>query len=113
MLERRIFKNYLNKIINTNREMESMLSALDPYGFRIDEIPCFSRMFDIAVGELQRLVHDENDTIFYYICELNCGESESAEYCISRPATHEAWSLRNPDELYDYLEQMYNEGKKV
>ena len=64
MLERRIFKNYLNSIIDINKEMENMLSALEPYGFRIDEIPCFSRMFDIAVSELQRLVHDDNDTIF-------------------------------------------------
>lgn len=112
MLERRIFKNYLNKIIDTNKEMENMLSALEPYGFRIDEIPCFSRMFDIAVSELQRLVHDYDDTIFYYICELNCGESEHAEYCIVRKSTNDAWSLRTPDELYDYLEQMYNEGKK-
>lgn len=113
MLERRIFKSYLKKIIDANTEMSDMFFALDRYGLRIDELPCFSRMFDVAVSELQRLMHDENDTIFYYLCELDCGRSEHAEYCITRPRTNEAWSLRTPDELYDYLEQMYNEGKKV
>lgn len=113
MLERRIFKSYLKKIIDANTEISDMFCALDRYGLRIDELPCFSRMLDVAVSELQRLMHDESDTIFYYICDLNCGRSEQAEYCITRPSTNEAWSLRTPDELYDYLEQMYNEGKKV
>lgn len=113
MLERSVFKDYLFRIRDCQKIMANMLEALDPYGIRIDGIPCFDAMFDIAVSELQRLTHDENDTIFRYICDLDWGNSAMAEYCIVRSRTNEAWSLRTPDELYDYLEQMYNEGKKV
>lgn len=112
MLKREVFKNYLNKIKKSLDDMNAVFNTLDSAGINVREMPpWYTSLFDVAVLELARLMHDEHDTIMYYIFDLDWGASRIAENCIHGPAG-ETWSLRNPDELYDYLVYEYEKGKK-
>ena len=109
------FLKKLDSYLPSRDNFAKAISSLEEHIQRDDEL--HSKLYDIgiqvqetfydgiisnAIRNLEIAMHDENKTIDYYIYELCFGGSCMAKDCIEEKGGVR-WSLRNSNELYDYL----------
>ena len=101
MISKDRFIAVMEQIRQIDDEYTKIKSVLCDSGVMI-EMPQYDSMYDAAIEALEAGMHDEEGTISYYIFKLEFGQAKMAENCITYDDGR-VFSLRNVDELYDYL----------
>lgn len=110
MISKDRFIAVMEQIRQIDDEYTKIKSVLCDSGVMI-EMPQYDSMYDTAIEALEAGMHDEEATISYYIFGLEFGQAEMAKNCITYDDGR-VFSLRNVDELYDYLVMNANESEK-
>ena len=100
MLSKKEFKNYmfqLKNIQNSVNDVNNSINKLSDYNFNYISI---DKIEDLVLSLLEHTMNDSNNkNISYFIYELDWGKK--GKDCITDKDKN--ISLRNMDELYDYL----------
>ena len=98
-LTKQQFVHYIS-FIQERQKKEGELNKLFTDEFEDSIFYPYSRYETEMVNLLETIFED--DTISYFIYELNFGQEEFASHCITNP-DETTVSLTSPEELYDYL----------
>ena len=94
------FVHYIN-FIKERKEKEDIFNKLFTEEFEDSIFYPYSR-YETELVNLLETIFEGDDTISYFIYELDFGRVEFANRCITN-ADGTAVSLTTPEELYDYL----------
>lgn len=99
MLNKEEFKKMMTKLREADEADDAIGEAFSKSGGNyFNESFCYTQ--DVAVYALEAALGDDDETISYYIYDLNWGEK--GKDCITLPDDTKV-SLTNLDELYDYI----------
>lgn len=99
-LTKQQFVHYI-KFIQERQEREEKLNKLFTDEFEDSTFYPYSK-YETEMISLLETIFKDDDTISYFIYELDFGQKESASHCIIN-SDDTVVSLMFPEELYDYL----------
>lgn len=111
MISKKLFVKRINQIISFEKDVDKFDSALREFSKDKDFTGFFmGEHIQEEIDFLQELIDPKDDTIAYWFYELDRGKVKHTKNCIEDNG--KKYSLRTPEELYDYLMKDKCDGKK-